>query len=244
MTDNWFEIWFNSRYYHLLYNNRNDKEAQFFIDNLINYLQSKPQEKFLDVACGKGRHSKYLASKKMDVCGIDLASNSIAEAKKMETENLHFYEHDMRRIFRVNYFDVVCSFFTSMGYFEKTSDDEKQFAALQASLKKGGSLVIDFMNIKKVIRNLVANEKTEKENCVFEINRFVENGFICKTTKVFENGVKQMIAKEKVKAFDLIQFEKLLTQQNLSIKNLFGSYALDNFDEQTSDRLIIHAIKK
>ena len=53
-----------------------------------------------------------------------------------------------------------------------------------------------------------------------------------------------MIAKEKVKAFELIQFEKLLTQQNLSIKNLFGSYALDNFDEQTSDRLIIHAIKK
>ena len=243
MNDNWFETWFNSRYYHLLYNNRNDNEAQFFIDNLIKYLETKPGEKFLDVACGKGRHSKYLATKKMDVCGIDLASQSIAEAKKMETDNLHFYEHDMRRIFRANYFDVVGSFFTSMGYFEKPHDDEKQFNALQTALKKGGSLVIDFMNAKKVIHNLVANEKLEKENCVFEINRYVENGFICKNTKVFENDVQQIVANEKVKAFDLAQFEKLLAHQNLTIKNVFGNYALDNFDEQNSDRLIIHAIK-
>ncbi len=242
--DNWFEVWFDSHYYHLLYNNRNDEEAKNFIDNLFDYLKTNQGEKVLDMACGKGRHSKYLASKGFDVCGIDLAANSIAEAKKMECDNLHFYEHDMRKIFRVNYFNVVCSFFTSMGYFRKPIDDVHQFAAMQAALKLNGNLVIDFMNAKKVMKNLVAHEKIEKENCVFEIHRFVENGFICKSTKVFEDNELKMTAREKVKAFTLNDFEKLLRQQNLSIKNIFGDYALHNFDEQNSDRLIIHAIKK
>ena len=83
---NWFETWFNSSYYHLLYNNRNDAEAQFFIDNLINYLHPEKDSKILDMACGKGRHSKYLATKGFDVCGIDLAKkNAVYVGRKKGT---------------------------------------------------------------------------------------------------------------------------------------------------------------
>ncbi|NQX98132.1 MAG: hypothetical protein HRT73_09675, partial [Flavobacteriales bacterium] len=35
----WFEDWFDSPYYHILYKNRDDKEAKDFISNLINYLK-------------------------------------------------------------------------------------------------------------------------------------------------------------------------------------------------------------
>ena len=31
---NWFVNWFDSHYYHILYKNRDEKEAQIFIDNL------------------------------------------------------------------------------------------------------------------------------------------------------------------------------------------------------------------
>ena len=241
---NWFETWFNSPYYHLLYNNRNEDEAKFFIDNLFNYLATPKAAKVLDMACGKGRHSKYLATKGFDVCGIDLATNSIAEAKKMECETLHFYEHDMRKIFRVNYFDVVCSFFTSMGYFEKPIDDEHQFAAMNAALKSNGNLVIDFMNVKTVLPKMQPFYKIEKENVVFEIEKSFENGFINKQTKVFENGALQMTAKEKVRAFELTDLQNLLSKNNFEIKNIFGDYTLHNFDELNSDRLIIHAVKK
>jgi len=56
---NWFEHWFNSPYYHILYKDRNEKEAQIFIDNLISYLQIPKKSNILDIACGNGRHSKY-----------------------------------------------------------------------------------------------------------------------------------------------------------------------------------------
>ena len=32
----WFKTWFNTKYYHILYEDRNYDDAQFFIDNIIN----------------------------------------------------------------------------------------------------------------------------------------------------------------------------------------------------------------
>ena len=76
----WFKDWFNSPYYHLLYANRDNKEAAEFIDKLIDHLKPAPGATMLDVACGKGRHSIHLAEKGFDVTGIDLSEESIAEA--------------------------------------------------------------------------------------------------------------------------------------------------------------------
>ena len=74
----WFVNWFDSPYYHLLYKNRDEKEAQVFIDNLIEKLQLKKGSKLIDIACGKGRHATYFNKKGMNVVGVDLSKNSIA----------------------------------------------------------------------------------------------------------------------------------------------------------------------
>src|ERR1700740_139961 len=99
----WFSDWFNSPYYHLLYQHRDEDEASLFIHSLIRHLQPPAGAKMLDVACGKGRHSKALADMGFDVTGIDLAADSIREAKKFESDQLHFYQHDMRLPFWINY---------------------------------------------------------------------------------------------------------------------------------------------
>src|SRR5436190_18774056 len=101
----WFKDWFNSPYYHQLYFNRDEHEASAFINKLIDHLQPPVGSKMLDVACGKGRHSLQLATKGFDVTGIDLSEDSIREALQYESETLHFYQHDMRREFWINYFD-------------------------------------------------------------------------------------------------------------------------------------------
>ena len=84
----WFESWFSSPYYHILYKNRDDSEAARFIDNIIRYLDPAPNAKILDAACGKGRHSIYLNRKGFDVTGIDLSEPSIEIAKKHENKKL------------------------------------------------------------------------------------------------------------------------------------------------------------
>ena len=64
---NWFATWFDSPYYHILYKDRNYLEAQVFMDNLTHYLNLPEGATVLDLACGKGRHSRFLAEKGFQV---------------------------------------------------------------------------------------------------------------------------------------------------------------------------------
>ena len=38
---NWYEKWFNTKYYHILYANRDHEEAKLFINNLASHLKLK-----------------------------------------------------------------------------------------------------------------------------------------------------------------------------------------------------------
>ena len=234
----WFANWFDSPYYHTLYKNRDEKEAQVFIDNLIDYLQIHKGSKLIDIACGKGRHAKYFNKKGMDVVGVDLSPNSINTAKKDENKNLQFSAHDMRENYQEDTFDVVTNLFTSFGYFENNKDEQKAINAMANNLKKEGILIIDFMNAKKVIANLVLNEQKTINNIQFDITRQVKDGFMLKDIRITD-GKEQQQFQEKVKAITLADYSEFITNAGLKIIDIFGNYKLDNFDEKISDRLIL-----
>ena len=234
----WFADWFDSPYYHSLYKNRDEREAQIFIDNLIDYLQIPKGSKLIDIACGKGRHAKYFNQKGMDVVGVDLSLNSIKTAKKDENKNLQFSLHDMRENYQEDTFDVVTNLFTSFGYFEDNKDEQKVINAMASNLKKEGLLIIDFMNAKKVIANLVLNEKKKIDGIQFDIIRQVKDGYILKDICITD-GKEQQQFQEKVKAITLADYSEFIANAGLKIIDIFGNYKLDDFDEKISDRLIL-----
>ena len=98
MTKNkdWFESWFDTSYYHILYSHRDYTEAKGFMQNLVKFLNLKADDLLLDLGCGKGRHSIFLNSLGYNIIGADLSKNSISEAKKFENDRLLFIVHDMR----------------------------------------------------------------------------------------------------------------------------------------------------
>src|SRR6476469_4934477 len=98
----WYQQWFDSPYYHTLYFEHNEAEAQAFLQRLILYFKPAPGSRMLDAGCGRGRHSRMLAASGFDVTGTDLSPASISYAKQFEGERLHFYQHDMRLPFWVN----------------------------------------------------------------------------------------------------------------------------------------------
>ena len=233
----WFANWFDSPYYHTLYKNRDEKEAQVFIDNLIDYLKIPKESKLIDIACGKGRHAKYFNQKGMDVVGIDLSPNSIKTAKKDENKNLQFSVHDMRENYQKNTFDFVTNLFTSFGYFEDNKDEQKAINAMASNLKKEGILIIDFMNAKKVIANLVLNEQKTINSIQFDITRQVKDGYILKDIHITDT--EEIHFQEKVKVITLADYSEFITNAGLKIIDIFGNYKLANFDEKISDRLIL-----
>lgn len=239
---NWYDTWFDTPYYHLLYKNRNQMEAGNFIEHLVQHLKPSKEALFLDVACGKGRHSKHIHQLGFNVHGIDLSEKSIKEASIFNNERLHFEQHDMREVYRSNYFDYAVNLFTSFGYFDDVIDNQKAMDAMAKNLKKDGILVIDFMNAKKVCLNLVEKEIKSVDHIDFYIERKIKSGFIKKDIQFTEKGKKYHF-QEKVQALTLNDFSNLLQKAGLKIIDLWGNYEKDDFDVLKSNRLIIIAQK-
>ncbi len=236
-ANNWFASWFDSPYYHVLYKERNYREAQVFMDNLTHYLNLPEHAKVLDLACGKGRHSIYLNQLGFDVLGVDLSENSIAIAKKNVNATLEFHVHDMRHQFKEK-FDAIFNLFTSFGYFENDADHLKTLIAIKESLSEYGFGVIDFMNVNNVIANLVPEETKTVDNINFHIKRFHIDGYIYKEIDFEDQGTKYHFT-EKVRAFTLQDFQNLMEEAGIYLLDIFGDYKLKKFHKTDSERLIM-----
>ncbi len=233
----WFSNWFDTPFYHILYKDRDYAEAQFFIDNITHYLNLPDHAKVLDLACGRGRHSIYLNKLGYDVTGADLSKNSIAFAKEFENDTLHFEVKDMREPFEEK-FDAIFNFFTSFGYFPNDRDNYITLNAIRDSLSEYGFAVIDFMNVHKVIEQLVPQETKTVDGITFQIKRWVEDHHIYKNIQ-FEFQGEQYDFTEKVKALTLQDFEHMMDEAGIFLLETFGDYKLHKYDPQESDRLIM-----
>lgn len=234
----WFSSWFDTPYYHILYKNRGEDEAEEFMKNLVGFLEIPEGATILDLACGKGRHARFLHSLGYDVTGVDLSANSIQHAKKFEQEQLQFHTHCMCKPFGNLKYDAVFNLFTSLGYFENEQENLESICAIKEQIKSNGWGVIDFMNVKKVIKNLVPSEVKQVKGIEFNISRRVENGYIFKDIE-FEDKGEEYAYTEKVKALTLDRFKFYFEKAEIDLKYTFGNYHLEGFDEQTSDRLIL-----
>ena len=234
---NWFASWFDTPYYHILYKERNYREAQVFMDNLTHYLNLPEKAKVLDLACGKGRHAIYLNQLGYDVLGVDLSENSILEAQKNTNNHLHFRVHDMREPFEEK-FDAIFNLFTSFGYFECDGDNLKTLIAIKESLSEYGFAVIDFMNATNVIANLVPEETKTVDAIDFHIKRYCVDGHIYKEIDFEHNGEKFHFT-EKVQALTLADFQELMNEAGIYLLDTFGDYKLKKFHKTESERLIM-----
>lgn len=236
-SENWFSTWFDTPYYHILYKNRNDKEAQGFMDNITEYLNMPENGTILDLACGKGRHSIYLNKMGYQVTGVDLSENSIAIANQSSNDTLQFKTHDMREPMNETY-DAVFNLFTSFGYFDTHEDNIKTLKAIKESINEYGFGVIDFFNTDYIIENLVAEETKEIDGITFNIKRTIENNKIIKEIRFSDNGETYYFT-EKVAAFTLTDFEAMMEEAGIYLLEIFGDYKLRKFYKTQSERLIM-----
>lgn len=239
----WFAQWFDSKYYHILYQERNHTEAEQFINKLVAFLKPASNCQMIDLACGKGRHAIYLNQLGYEIKGVDLSQQSIEAAKQFQSNSLTFEVKDLRQLNYQAQFDLALNLFTSFGYFDSLTVNVQVLEGIYQSLKPNGLLLIDFFNCKTVLENLVPSETKHLSGIQFHIEKKLQNHTIVKDIRFTDNG-QDYHYQEKVQALSQHDFIQMLQQTGFDIHQTWGNYNLHPFDENKSERLIILAGKK
>lgn len=241
-SEEWFKYWFDSHYYYILYQNRDNSEAHHFMDNLVRMFGMTPEHTVLDAGCGKGRHAVYLNKKGLAVTGFDIAPQSIRSARQYSNERLHFYIHDMRETFVTDTYDFVLNLFTSFGYFGHNEENQHAVNTMANALKPGGKLLVDFMNTPRVLNELITSETKYINGIAFKISRYLEDDFLVKRIDFEDDGMKKDYI-EKVKMLYKEDFCNYFQNAGLRYLNCYGNYDFHNYEEETSERMILVAEK-
>jgi SAM-dependent methyltransferase len=244
-TSPWFVSWFDSTYYHKLYGYRDESEAAGFIDTLLSRLHPAAGSVALDLGCGTGRHSRYLASKGFRVIGMDLADSSIKKAKASLQPGTRFIQHDMREPFGKTSVDYVFSFFTSFGYFDDPAEHLAVVRNIADSLRKDGVLMLDYLNVGYAQANLKPQDEFTIDGIRYRVKRYSASGYFFKRI-VVEDLDGQLLGNysERVAKFSVQDFKHMFGVYGLSIDSVYGDYALSSYDPETSPRMILIATKK
>jgi len=238
MPGAWFVDWFDSPYYHMLYDHRNDEEAADFIGVILQHLNLPEQAELWDIACGKGRHATAMHRLGYRVVGSDLSVNSIEAAKQTARAGLSFVVHDMRNSMPNQLFDAAFNLFTSIGYFENINDNAKVFKAVADSLKMGGYFVIDFFNPYR-ISGCSGNTYVEKRGDIdFKITKQADGKVIRKYIQ-FEKEGQAYQYEEAVTLLTEQDFDSFANATGFKRMNIFGDYQLSPYQKNQSDRLIL-----
>jgi SAM-dependent methyltransferase len=240
----WFESWFDSPHYHLLYGHRDEREAAALVDALVARLRPADGAKALDLGCGAGRHSRQLAARGLDVTGLDLSANSIRQARRFEAPHLRFRRHDMRRPFGHERYDLLFNLFTSFGYFDSAADHLGVVANMARALRPGGRLLLDYLNARQAESALVPEEVRLVNGVAYRVTRWTDATHFYKRIRIEPGSADGSLEHlERVAKFNLDDFRRMFQRYGLRLETVYGNYELDAYDPSSSPRLILLARK-
>ena len=169
-----------SKYYDLLYEDKNYEQETNFIISEISLINSNARN-ILDLGCGTGKHAQLLAKNEISVYGVDNSKKMLLQAKEnlnplpKITKDLIFYEHNDIRKFKVNKtFDAVISLFHVMSYQITNTDLHQCILTAYNHLKKDGIFLFDFWYGPAVLSLKPSTKVKKLENNHIKVFRYAE----------------------------------------------------------------------
>ncbi len=130
-----------ARYYDIVYGDKEyAKEAAFFARLARRYGRSGGR-RWLDAACGTGRHLEHLR-KHWQVVGLDASPQMLREARR-RLPGIRVVRADMRNFDLRAEFDVISCLFSAIGHLRTESDLRRTFRAFTRHLRPGGVLLLE-----------------------------------------------------------------------------------------------------
>lgn len=246
--DPWYAEWFGEEYL-ALYPERDDREARQqanFARELLAPYARLGRMRFLDLACGTGRHAVALHDGLGSVLGLDLSARLLFQARQRQgPARPAWVRSDMRQLpFRTGSFGAVVNFFTSFGYFDDLADDIRVVREVARVLAPGGAFLSDFFNAERVVSTLAVREvKTVAGARVSIRRRYDPSSRRVEKEIEMGSGEDKRVFKECVRAYTEHELRSLHRAAGLTVRAAYGNFDGTPFDRGRSPRLILLATK-
>lgn len=221
-----------AKYYDLIYSWKDYKRDISKIKKLILKYKKSDGKELLDVACGTGRHLKYLKNS-FSCIGVD-SSKDMLKIAKNNVKGVIFKHRDMVNFKLNKKFDIIICLFSSIGYTKIYSKLRKTIKNFSEHLKTGGVLIIegwitkskfkhsyihlDVTNGKNVKIARMHFSKIRKNVSVLDENYLIGEG---------NKGIRYLKDRHELGLFDMKDLLKVMKQAGLKAKFLKKGFTKD-----------------
>jgi len=222
------------------------------VEMILHVLELRPGDRVLDLACGSGDHSRLLATRGLEVLGLEVAHSLVAYCRERAIEEnltgIRFEQGDMRGLAKGNHFDAVLLLSGSFGFFDEATNREV-LARVAGALKPGGRLLVDvFDPARMVIRPArrswsqygggygLRSTWWEPETCTY-VSEFMF---------MDSEGVLNTAAEpERIRIYSLPEWRELLAGVGLTLTHALAHTKLPpvKYDREHYENLVIVARK-
>ncbi len=183
-----------------------------YFDNIITDWKAV---RVLDIGCGGGFASEFMAEKGADVCGIDLSAKSIQTAEKHASDNGLEIDYRSGNANDLPYEDKTFDIVLCVDVLEHVPDLEKVISEIHRVLKDGGTFLFDTINktFKSKFMMIWMLEYLLREipRGVHDWNMFIKPETL--TSRLTETGFKDV----EIKGFDVKGKDKATGGFNVAI---------------------------
>lgn len=197
----------------------------------------------LDLCCGFGRHTLALLELGLDMVGVDLSGELLAQAGELpggEALAGRLVRADARAVpFASATFDGLVNLFSSFGYFGPEGDLEvlDEIARL---LRPGGRALMDLMNPPLVRANLVPHSTTERNGARILESRALRQGgrLVTKDVSLTLPSGEERRWREEVRLYETHELAELLAPRGLEITDVDGDFSGAPHDDLAERQIV------
>lgn len=141
-------------------------EVPTVVDGLIRFSQVPVTASVLDLCCGTGRVTLELARRGYGCTGVDITPSYLRAARESADDeglDIQWVLGDVRAFLSPEAFDLALNLYISFGYFDNPADDLLFVQNALASLRSGGTFIIETLGKEVAVRDFTDGEWFERE---------------------------------------------------------------------------------